>query len=136
MSATKTEQASAIEQLVRDAYKAMAQLDVGHITGLMTDEIQGVDEITRAWKRGPEVREHLNELIKLVTRLDSTITDLVVKEWGDTALVTFMVTQAYTVGEFSNEVKAPTSMVMRREGDTWKVVLFHSVALPEYDTGS
>jgi ketosteroid isomerase-like protein len=51
--------------------------------------------------------------------------------WGDAGFLTFWLEQDYTLDGTRHHISAPTSVALRREGGHWKVVLFHSVPLPE-----
>ena len=51
--------------------------------------------------------------------------------WGDSGMLTCIVEQTYTLEGRQQHVAAPTSVVLRREGEAWRIVLFHSIPLPE-----
>ena len=42
-----------------------------------------------------------------------------------------MLEQTYTLDGESHTLVAPTSILFRREGGTWKAALIHTVPLPE-----
>jgi ketosteroid isomerase-like protein len=44
-------------------------------------------------------------------------------------IVTFMLDQSYNAGGRGESVHAPATAVLRREGEDWKVALYHSVTL-------
>jgi ketosteroid isomerase-like protein len=52
-------------------------------------------------------------------------------EWGDTALVTLVLDQTYTLGGERRSLHAPSSVVLRREDGAWRIALVHSVPLGE-----
>ncbi len=50
---------------------------------------------------------------------------------GEVGVVTCWVEQAYTLGGRRQQLSAPTTVVLRRAGETWRIALFHSIPLPE-----
>jgi ketosteroid isomerase-like protein len=57
--------------------------------------------------------------------------DVYTLDWGDTALVTLVLDQTYTLGGERHSLHAPTSLVLRREDGAWRIALVHSVPLTE-----
>ena len=99
---------------------------------MATDDIRGVDELSRRWLRG---REALAALIRQVgdalDALRSEVSDAHETVWGAVGLVTCWLEQDYTFRGQRQHVSAPTSAVLRREGDGWRIAMFQSVPLPE-----
>ena len=50
---------------------------------------------------------------------------------GDTGVVTCWLEQDYTLSGERHHVSAPTSIIFRRGGQGWEIVLFQSIPLPE-----
>ncbi len=121
-----------LEQETRRLLTHLDAMDVAGISAMVTDEAQGIDEITRSWTRGRAALEtYLAELADTVQDVRSQITDLHVTSWDETGLVTFVLQQTYRMDGADQSLSAPTSLVFRRGGDAWKVALIHSVPLPE-----
>jgi hypothetical protein len=65
----------------------------------------------------------------MVADVRSQVSDLSATAWGDVGLVTLQLDQTYTANAEVQEVSAPTSLIYRRQGDTWKLALVHSVPI-------
>jgi ketosteroid isomerase-like protein len=99
---------------------------------MLSDDAQGVDEISRGWMRGRAALEtYFGQLEGMVDEVRSEVSDIDTTEWGDVGVVTCVVDQSYSMQGQQQKITAPTSMVFRREGDEWKIAVFHSVPLPE-----
>jgi ketosteroid isomerase-like protein len=121
--------ATSPQQTVDALFGAFDALDTDALEALFGAEPQGVDELSGGWRRGREdLRRYLASLSEAgLSDVRSTLSDEHVTEWGDTALVTLVLDQTYTVDEEEQSVHAPTSIVLRREAGAWRVVLVHSV---------
>ncbi len=51
--------------------------------------------------------------------------------WDDTGLVTCWLEQDYVLNNQPQHISAPTTIVLRRSGNGWRLVLAHSTPLPE-----
>ncbi|HEX3802504.1 MAG TPA: nuclear transport factor 2 family protein [Solirubrobacteraceae bacterium] len=121
-----------LEQEMRRLFMHLDAMNVAGISAMVTDNVQGIDEITRSWRRGrAAVENYLAELADAVQDVRSQITDLHVTGWDETGLVTFVLQQTYRMDGAAQSLSAPTSLVFKREDDAWKVALIHSVPLPE-----
>jgi uncharacterized protein (TIGR02246 family) len=117
--------------LVRSMFDALGAGDADAVMRLAAEDIQGVDEISRRWLRGStEVGENLGQLVGAVRDVHSQMLDVQERQWGDCGVVTFWLEQTYTYEGQTAQVSAPTTVVLRREDDEWKVALFHSIPLP------
>jgi ketosteroid isomerase-like protein len=124
--------ATALEQQVRRIFELVDSMDTDAMAAMIADDGQGVDEISRGWMRGREALEaYFAQLKQMVDGVSSRIKDVHVSEWGDTGVVTCVVDQTYTMDGQEVEITAPTSITLRREGDDWKIAVFHSVPLPD-----
>jgi uncharacterized protein (TIGR02246 family) len=114
-------------------FAAVDAEDFDAMRALMAADPQSVDELSGGWRRG---REQLDQYIAGLKELNisdchSTRSDERVDEWGDAALVTFMLDQTYRMGGERQTVHAPTSLVLRREDGVWRVALVHSVPVAQ-----
>jgi uncharacterized protein (TIGR02246 family) len=114
-------------------FSALDALDVSALEALFAADPQGVDELSGGWRRGHEsVHEYLATIATSgIADVRSTISDAQVVDWGDTALATFVLEQTYTHGGERTEIRAPTTVVLRREDGAWRIALVHSVPLAE-----
>jgi len=53
-----------------------------------------------------------------------------VRRWDEVEVETFLLRQSYMYEGTAVQIEAPTTVMWRREGDAWKIALFHSVPLP------
>jgi ketosteroid isomerase-like protein len=122
----------ALEQEARRLLELLDEMNVEGLEAMLTDDAQGVDEISRGWRRGrAALNEYLSELEGAVVEVQSQISDLHAADWGDVGVVTFVLDQTYEIDGQKQSLSAPTSLVFRRQDDGWKVALIHSVPLPE-----
>jgi ketosteroid isomerase-like protein len=126
------ETATSLEQQVRRVFELVDTMDMDGLAAMIADDGQGVDEISRGWMRGRDQLEaYFGQLKGMVEGVRSEISDAHVTQWSDTGVVTFVVDQTYTMGGEQQKIRAPSSITFRREGDDWKIVVFHSVPLPD-----
>jgi ketosteroid isomerase-like protein len=107
--------------------------DVDRIVESIGEGAQGVDEISRRWLRGGgELDGYLRQLVGAVSGIRSELQDAKERVWGDVGVLTCWLDQDYTLEGKAQHISAPTTIVFRQEeGGEWKVVLFHSIPLPE-----
>ena len=123
-----------LEQVVTDFFAALDSLDVDAMLQVLTDDAQGVDEISRRWIRGREdVSAYIRQLASSVSSVRSEATDVSESIFGDVGVVTCWLDQTYTLEGQEQSVSAPTTIVFRNEGGDWKLSLFHSVPLPDQE---
>jgi ketosteroid isomerase-like protein len=124
--------ANSLEQRAERIFELVDAMDTAGIAALITDDGQGIDEISRGWMRGRAALEaYFEELQGMVDEVHSQLRDVHATEWGDTGVVTCVVDQTYKMNGEDQRITAPTSLTFRREGDDWKIAVFHSVPLPE-----
>jgi ketosteroid isomerase-like protein len=124
--------ATALEGQVRRIYEFVDAMDMRAMAEMLTDDAQGVDEISRAWMRGRDALEsYFAQLDQMVDEVHSKVSDVHSTEWGDVGVVTCVVDQTYLMDGVEQNVTAPTSITFRREGGDWKVALFHAVPLAD-----
>jgi ketosteroid isomerase-like protein len=123
---------SDMELMARDLFDALDRKEFDRIVGMSTDDVQGVDEISRGWLRGRRAMEtYLKSLGEQVSNVRSTLKDIHTMELGDVAIVTFVLDQEYDMGGHHASIHAPTSIVARRVDGAWRLALLHSVPLAE-----
>jgi ketosteroid isomerase-like protein len=124
--------ASSVEQQARRVFELLDAMDLNSISELLADDAQGIDEISQKWMRGRQtLSDYFDQLKGTVSDVRSRLSDLNAVEWGDVGVVTCLLNQTYTMDGQEENVSAPTSMVFRRDGETWKIALIHTVPFPE-----
>ena len=123
--------AGELEAVVRELFAAFDRKDFAAALRAVTDDVQGVDELSRRWMRGrAEVEAHTRQLEGAIADIHSELRDLHETTWGNAGVVTCWLEQDYTFQGQRQHVSAPTSAVFRREGGSWRIVLFQSIPLP------
>ncbi len=121
-----------LESLTHELFDALDRKDFGRIVGMATDDVQGVDEISRGWMRGRAAMEaYFKSMAEQISNIRSTLSDLNAVELGDVGIVTLVLDQEYDMGGQRTSIHAPTSIVVRRVDGGWRVALLHSVPLAE-----
>lgn len=116
------------ERVVRELFDAVDQLDFRRALATMADGVQSVNEMSRSWLRGKKAKAASYENIDgEMSGGRSELSDIHTEVWGDVALVTLWLEQDYTHDGTTHHVSAPSSFLLRRDGDTWKIVLIHSI---------
>lgn len=124
--------AGKLEKVVQGMFDALSGRDPEGMLQSASEEMQGVDEISRQWMRGKEaVSQYIHGLVTQVEDVESEMKNVHEVLWGDIGLVTFWLEQDYTVDGDRHHISAPSSAVLRREDDEWKVVMFQSIPLPD-----
>jgi len=124
--------ASTLESVARELFNALDGKDFDRIARMVTDDVQGVDEIIRGWLRGrAEMEAYLKSLGEQVSNVRSTLSDLHTVEVGEVGIVTLVLDQEYDMGGRHASIHAPTSLVTRRVDGAWRLALLHSVPLAE-----
>ncbi len=124
--------ASPLESMARKLFEALDRKDFDRILGLATDDVQGVDEISRGWLRGRAAMEaYFKSLGEHASNIHSTLSDIHAVEVGDVGILTLVLDQEYDMGGQRTSIHAPTSIVVRRVDGAWQIVLLHSVPIAE-----
>lgn len=124
--------ASSVEQAARRVFELLDAMDLDSISEQLTDDAQGVDEISQKWIRGRQaLSDYFDQLKGTVSDVRSRLSDVNALEWDDVGVVTCLLNQTYTMEGQEENVSAPTSMVFLRDDDTWKIALIHTVPFPE-----
>ena len=123
---------SDLESTARDLFDALDRKEFDRIIGMSTDDVQGVDEVSRGWLRSRASFEtYLQSLGEQVSNIHSTLNDIHTLELEDVGIVTFVLDQEYDMGGRHASIHAPTSLVLRRVDGAWRLALLHSVPLAE-----
>lgn len=127
------ETATGLEQQAHRIFELVDSMDTAGMAAMITDDGQGIDEISRGWMRGRDALEqYFAQLENMVDGVSSKVRDVHVNDWGDTGVITCVVDQTYTMGGQEQEVTAPTSITCRKGDDgEWRIAVFHSVPLPD-----
>jgi hypothetical protein len=111
-------------------FRLLDTKDEAGLRAVWTDDAQATDEITRGWVRGrPALDAYIRDNLPRMTEIHSTIGDVVVRQWGDLEVETCLLRQSYVIDGANCTIEAPTTMIWRREGGTWKLALMHSIPL-------
>jgi len=128
----KDTMAGELQEVANDVMAALDSRDADRALESVGDDAQSIDEISRRWLRSKgELDSHLQQTISAVSDVRSELRDVQERVWGDVGLLTCWLEQDYTVEGTAQHISAPTTIVLRREGGQWKLVLFHSIPLPE-----
>jgi ketosteroid isomerase-like protein len=115
-----------------DFFAALDALDADRMKEMLTGDVQSVDEISRRWLRGRgDVDNYLREVMTAVTAVGTQLRDAEERIWGETGVLTCWIDQDYTMNGTPQHISAPTTLILRRDGGAWKLVLWHSIPLPE-----
>ncbi len=102
--------------------------DESGIYGLLAEDAQVVDEITRRWVRGrDEIGVALRNLFTRVSDIHSVAEDVHVERWGDAEVETFILRQVYDLDGATCWVVAPTTIIWRRSDHHWRLALLQSI---------
>jgi ketosteroid isomerase-like protein len=116
------------ERVVRELFDAVDVLDFERALATLADDVQSANEMSRSWLRGKDAKAASYENIDgEMSGGRSELSDLRTEVWGDIALVTLWLEQDYTHDGAAQHVSAPSSFLLRRDGDAWKIVLIHSI---------
>jgi ketosteroid isomerase-like protein len=123
--------ATTVESVVDELFAALDGKNFERIKALATDDIQGVDELSRRWMRGRAAMDaYFDELRDSVVDIHSTLRDIHTVEIGDVGILTCVLDQWYEHEGHRSSIEAPTTIVARRIDGEWRIVVLHSVPLP------
>lgn len=118
-------------ETVRGFLEAFDRMDFDALRDTMTEDSQGVDEISRAWMRGGDaIRGYFDAISGVVSDIHSELSDVEERIYGDTAVVTCWIEQDYTMQGEPQHISSPVTTVLRQEDGRWKAVLMHAVPMP------
>ena len=114
-----------------DFFRRLDAKDEAFLRATLADDSQGTDEISRGWLRGrAAVEAYFTDNLPRLSEIHSTVEQPEVRRWGEVEVETFMLRQSYVYDGTRYDIEAPTTMIWRREGETWKLALEHSIPLP------
>jgi ketosteroid isomerase-like protein len=123
-----------LETAARQFTASLDALDVAAMVGVLADDVEGVEEISRQWLRGRDaVARYMRELATQVSDIRTTLRDVNERVWGEVGVVTCWLDQTYTFEGESVGISAPTTLLFRNDAGGWKLTLFHSVPFPEQE---
>ena len=121
-----------LRNVATDFFAALDELDADRMKEMLSGDVQSVDEVSRRWLRGRgDVDNYLREVIPAVSDVETRLRDAEERIWGDTGLLTCWIDQDYTMNGTPQHISAPTTIILRRDDGAWKLVLWHSIPLPE-----
>ena len=121
-----------LTNVATDFFAALDALDADRMKEMLSGDVQSVDEVSRRWLRGRgDVDNYLREVIPAVSDVGTRLRDAEERIWGETGVLTCWIDQDYTMNDTPQHISAPTTLIFRREGGAWKLVLWHSIPLPE-----
>lgn len=124
--------AASLEQQAHHVFELVDAIDVEGIGAILTDDAQGIDEISRRWMRGRAALEaYFAQLKDAVSDPRSRLSELQASQWGEVGLVTCVLDQKYTIDGREESISAPTTIIFRHEDGTWKVALIHTVPIAD-----
>ncbi|TMF33881.1 MAG: DUF4440 domain-containing protein [Chloroflexi bacterium] len=125
----------ALDKATRQLFEALDRKDAEALNQSLTQDVQGVDEISRRWMRGADaLGTYFRQTMTMVQDIHSTVNDVHETVHGEIGVVTCWLEQDYILGGKRTHVSAPTTVAFRRESDAWKTLLIHSVPLPPEET--
>ena len=114
-----------------ELFRSLDAKDEAALRAMWSDDPQGADEMTRGWLRGrPALEAYITDNLPRMEDIHSTIEDVAVRRWGDVEIETMILRQSYVFDGTRCDIEAPTTLIWRREGDTWRLALVHSMPLP------
>jgi ketosteroid isomerase-like protein len=118
-----------LEPIVRDLMKKFDALDTSGMLAMFSDDVQGIDELSRKWIRSrSELEAYFMMLGGAVSDVTTEMSDVHERVWGDTGIVTAWAEQDYKLDGNPVHVAVPMTVVLRNEGG-WKVALVSAVPL-------
>jgi ketosteroid isomerase-like protein len=126
------DKAGTLTELAQELFSDLDAERFDQLVDRATEDVQGVDEISRRWLRGrAAMQTYLDGLRGNIAGIHSTLRDTREADFGDVGLVTATLEQTYSLSGRNETIVAPTSILFRREDGTWKFALLHSVPIPE-----
>lgn len=125
-----------LETIVRRMFDGLAKGDVEMFLADIADDAQGIDEISARWMRDPgEARDYARQLSQMASDIHTDVGDVEERVWDDIGVLTCWIEQDYTLNDERQHISAPTTILFRRQGGSWKMALFHSIPLAPEATG-
>lgn len=118
---------------VRELFRAFDRLEFDTMIQMASDDVQGIDEITRKWIRGKKgLLTYFEQLKSMgVSDIRTELSDLQETAVDNLAYVTGMLNQQYKAGGEQVRITSPLTIGLRKQISDWKVSLIHVVPLSE-----
>ena len=121
-----------LSKVVKRMLDRFEKMDFDGVISLVGPNVQGVDELSRTWLRSQsELRKYFEAVSGAVTNISGSFRDIHEKTLGDVGIFTGWLDQDYTLNGKREHVSAPTTAVLQRTAGEWKIILFHSIPMPE-----
>lgn len=121
-----------LRNVATDFFAALDALDADGMMEMLAGDVQTVDEISRRWLRSRgDVDNSLREVMTAVSDIRTHLRDAEERIWEETGVLTCWIDQDYTMNGTAQHISAPTTLILRRDGGAWKLVLWHSIPLTE-----
>jgi ketosteroid isomerase-like protein len=112
-------------------FESFDRKDFAAMRAMLTDDAQGVDEISRHWLRDAgAINSYFDQLGPMVSDIRSEVSQVQHAQWGDVGLSTCWLEQDYVLQGEPQHISAPASILMRRVDNDWRVALVHAVPMP------
>lgn len=123
-------QRSPLLGLVERMLSALQRLDHDAIMACMSDDVCGLDEITKTFVRGRAAMDaYVSDLVAKAPAVTSHILDFHEIVTADAAFVTCRLEQRYVLDGVERVHHTPTTYGFRVVDEHWKICVFHSVPL-------
>jgi len=120
-----------MQVMVEAAFAAVDAADADGLLALCADDVELADEVGRRWIRGhAAVLEQVRRELAEFPGITSEVRDVMTREVGDVAIVTFSVTQRYSDAGRELIVDGPGTVVLRRVHGAWRIMLIQSTPFP------
>jgi hypothetical protein len=125
--------AADLERFVRQLYEELGRRNIDRLAAVLDPEVRLLDERTGRWSFGPEqvvegTRAELGAAESYSNRIDEVVARMLAPDIG---AVTYNWYGKGTWEGTEYNIRCPSSLVARREGDSWRIVLMHSVPADE-----
>src|SRR5881227_668661 len=113
---------TSLERQAHRLFELIDAMDVPGMTAMMTEDVQGVDEVSRGWLRGhAAVEDYFERMRDQIQALHSELREVTASRWADAGIVTCVLEQTYMLAGRHQRITAPTSLTFRRDDGEWKV---------------
>lgn len=118
--------------VVEELLAALAVGDEEGILSRFSEDVQGIDEISRGWLRGkPAMAEYVRGLLASTAKIASRLDDVHEVVVGDAAFITCRLSQWYELDGEPQAIEVPSTFGLLRSDGRWLICLFHSVPMAE-----
>jgi hypothetical protein len=130
---SERELAADLERFVHQLYAELGRRNVDHLAAVLDPDVRLLDERTGRWTYGPDaVVEGTRAELGAAESYSNRIEEVEARMIGpDIGMVTYVWFGQGTWEGVEYNIRCPSSLVARRDGDGWRVVLMHSVPADE-----